>query len=160
MHIFPFVAFSVLFFVFYCLNYCVFSVALQDDVEFCKGKKRVKSRKKQKGFWKKFLFLDIRKEVILWHYLLFWVNLGAFVTAYAAMLAFFIHESTIVTSVFLTACAVVFLTLGVACYIRWPLYTREKGNDTCYESQRKEMGRRNCRRGAVKHYIWCWPFHC
>ena len=51
MHIFPFVAFSVLFFVFYCLNYCVFSVALQDDVEFCKGKKRVKSRKKQKGFW-------------------------------------------------------------------------------------------------------------
>ena len=70
MHIFPFVAFSVLFFVFYCLNYCVFSVALQDDVEFCKGKKRVKSRKKQKGFWKKFLFLDIRKEVILWHYLL------------------------------------------------------------------------------------------
>ena len=122
MHIFPFVAFSVLFFVFYCLNYCVFSVALQDDVEFCKGKKRVKSRKKQKGFWKKFLFLDIRKEVILWHYLLFWANLGAFVTAWAAMLAFFIHESTIVTSVFLTACAVVFLTLGVACYIRWPLY--------------------------------------
>ena len=94
MHIFPFVAFSVLFFVFYCLNYCVFSVALQDDVEFCKGKKRVKSRKKQKGFWKKFLFLDIRKEVILWHYLLFWVNLGAFVTACAAMLAFFIHINT------------------------------------------------------------------
>lgn len=122
MHIFPFVAFSVLFFVFYCLNYCVFSVVLQDDIEFCKGKKRVKSRKKQKGFWKKFLFLDIRKEVILWHYLLFWVNLGAFVTACAAMLAFFIHESTIATSVFLTACAVVFLTLGVACYIRWPLY--------------------------------------
>lgn len=62
MHIFPFVAFSVLFFVFYCLNYCVFSVALQDDVEFCKGKKRVKSRKKQKGFWKSFCFWTSEKK--------------------------------------------------------------------------------------------------
>lgn len=139
MHIVPFVAFSVLFFVFYCLNYCVFSVVLQDDIEFRKGKKRVKSRKKQKGFWKKFLFLDIRKEVILWHYLLFWVNLGAFVTACAAMLAFFIHENTIATSVFLTACAVIFLTLGVACYIRWPLYA---GNMVRNREKYKRKGRR------------------
>lgn len=57
MHIFPFVAFSVLFFVFYCLNYCVFSVALQDDVEFCKGEEtRKKPKETERILEKVFVF--------------------------------------------------------------------------------------------------------
>ena len=139
MHIVPFVAFSVLFWYFYCLNYCVFSVVLQDDIEFRKGKRTRKKPKETERILEKVFVLDIKKEVILWHYLLFWVNLGAFVTACAAMLAFFIHESTIVTSVFLTACAVVFLTLGVACYIRWPIYA---GNMVRNREKYKRKGRR------------------
>ena len=138
MHILKYFVFPLLFLAFYCLNYSVFSVALQDDVEFQKGKKRVKNRKKQKEFWKRFLFLDIRKEVVRWHYLLFWVNLGAFVTAFAAVFVSFAYESTIATRVFLAACSVMFLTLGVACHIRWPLYA---GNVVRNRKKYKEKNR-------------------
>lgn len=60
----------------YLLNYIGYNACLSYDVEFNYGRHRKRNiRKKNKGFWKKFLFLDIRHMVVKWHYLLFWINL-------------------------------------------------------------------------------------
>lgn len=63
----------------YILNYSCFDICLSDDVEFNYGKhKKRKIYKETHGFWRKFFFIDIRKMVSRWHYVLFIVNFTAF----------------------------------------------------------------------------------
>ena len=63
----------------YILNYSCFDTCLSDDVEFNYGKhKKRKIYKETHGFWRKFFFIDIRKMVSRWHYVLFIVNFVAF----------------------------------------------------------------------------------
>ena len=72
--------------VLYLMNYVgCFLGTVDDDLDFNHCKKRVKKRrKKEKGFWRKFLFLDVRKEIVTWHYVMFWINLVSFIVLFLA----------------------------------------------------------------------------
>lgn len=63
----------------YFFTYTVFYNCLSDDVDFHFGKTRMRNRRKKfKGVWKKFFFIDIKDEVVEWHYALFWINFCSF----------------------------------------------------------------------------------
>lgn len=120
-------AVTLLFIFFYIVDYCVFDACLADDVEFRYGKKRMRNRrKKQKGFWKKFLFLDIRKEVVLWHYVLFWINLFFSSTAIISLNIMIGLESESARIVFLGSFCAEVLTAGIISFVRWHLYIGNK----------------------------------
>ena len=74
------ILFTVAFSVFYFFNHILFHTCFSYDVEFNYGKHRMRNiRKKEKSFFRKFFFLDIRQYVIRWHYVCFWINFAAFV---------------------------------------------------------------------------------
>ena len=104
-----------------------FSVCLSDDVDFYHGKTRMKNRrKKTKGFWKKFLFLDIRKEVVLWHYVLFWIYLISSLIALIALEFHVVFNNTATRVSTLISFGVSFLSLIIINNVRWSLYARNK----------------------------------
>lgn len=118
---------TLLLFIFYVVEYYAFDVCLADDVEFQYGKKRMRNqRKKQKGFWKKFLFLDIRKKVVPWHYILFWINLvfsGAAIILLNLMIGMKSESARIA---FLGSFCIEVLTTGIISFVRWSLYAGNK----------------------------------
>ena len=120
--------------------YGVFYVCLSDDVEFNYGKKRMKNRrKKQKGFWIKFLFLDIRKEVILWHYAMFWINLIFSNVALIALNVFIACSNEIVRIIFIISAATSLLSSLIIAFVRWPLYAwNEVRSRKKYHKKRKK----------------------
>lgn len=65
--------------VIYLVIYLYFYIVFIDDCYFYYGKNAEKWRKKTKGFWRKFFFIDIRDKVVIWHYVLFWINFITFV---------------------------------------------------------------------------------
>ena len=71
-----FIVYIAIFLAFFPIGYMNFYVTLSDDIEIYAGKKVLRNqRRKQKGFWKKFLFLDFCWAVERWHYVLFWIFL-------------------------------------------------------------------------------------
>jgi len=113
---------------FYLMVYLgVFSVCLSDDVEFYHGKKRMRNRrKKQRGFWRKFLFLDIHKEVVPWHYALFWVNLISFIVMLIMGNVQIAYSNEIVSVILQINAGIFFLTATVINSVRWQLYAGNK----------------------------------
>ena len=112
---------------FYAVSYAAFDVCLSDDVEFRYGKGRVKKRRKNAaGWWRRFLFFDIRKEVIPWHYVMFWEHL---VSSAAAILALDVHiicGDQASRLVFLISEGTALLACAVISCVRWKLYAGNK----------------------------------
>lgn len=134
---------SVIFIGWYFMNYMAFSVCLSDDVEFHYGKKRMRNRRrKQKGFWRKFLFLDIRKEVILWHYFMFWVNLiFSFATLIILNVLIYCSNETVRIICMITG-GMSFLTSAIILFARWDLYIGNKVRNR-KEYRKTELSRHN-----------------
>ena len=67
--------FAVIFYI--LLTHIPFDVCLSDDVEFNCGKKSLKNRRKKikTNLFVKFTFWDFKKDVVKWHYIVFWINL-------------------------------------------------------------------------------------
>lgn len=119
---------SFLFIGFYLMAYLgPFSVCLSDDVEFHYGKKRMKNRrKKQKGFWRKFLFLDIRNEVIPWHYAMFWVNLVSSIVVLISLNVCIACSHETARIILQISAGIFLLTTTIIAFVRWPLYAGNK----------------------------------
>ena len=126
--IFEMVFVSLLFIGFYWVTYQAFYICFRDDVEFHYGKTRMRNRrKKQKGFWRKFLFLDIRKEVVPWHYAMFWVNLISFIVCLILLNVYIAcgnHEIARIS--FILSIGVFILSATMIAFVRWPLYIGNK----------------------------------
>ena len=109
------------------LYYGAFDVCFSDDVEFRCGKKRVRNRRKNvTGWWRRFLFLDIKKEVIHWHYAMFWVNLISSIVAIIALDAYVICGDKTLNLVFLISEGTALFTAAVVSSVRWKLYAGNK----------------------------------
>lgn len=107
--------------------YGVFHTCLTDDVEFNFGKKRMRNRrKKEKGFLRKFLFLDLRNEVVAWHYAMFWINLISFIISLFMLNVFLYCGNKIVRIIFIISIFTAFLTSAIIAFVRWPLYAGNK----------------------------------
>lgn len=100
-----------------------FDVMLSDDIEVNAGKKVLrKVRKKYKGFWKKFLFLDFRKKIDKWHYFLFICFLvSSFVTIIFINLLL-IFDREIFRIMMLVSIIPYFISSTIATFNRWNLY--------------------------------------
>jgi len=112
----------------YLLSYIgAFHVCLSDDVEFNYGKTRMRNRrKKAKGFWRKFLFLDVRNEVIMWHYVMFWINLIFSFAALIALYAAIVFRNDETRLIFIILYAPAFISSAIITCCRWPLYAGNK----------------------------------
>ena len=134
---------SILFAGGYFVAYSCFSVTLFDDVAFNYGKHRVRNRRrKNKGFWKKFFFLDIKDEVIKWHYALFWIHLCSYIPAFILAIIFVVGVEQVRTalSVFLV---ISWLPQIIDSFVRWDLY---KGNVVRSKESYRKNNRKSKRR--------------
>ena len=135
----------------FLVSHACFSGCLSDDVEFAYGKKRMRNRrKKQKGYWGKLLFLDVKDEVVPWHYTAFWVNLIASFIAIVALSVYVYSGSKSEPSriVFVISGSVSFLMTAIISFVRWQLY---EGNIVrCRKSYRKQGARRRRMREEQK----------
>ncbi len=78
------------------------------------------------GFWRKFLFLDIKKEVIIWHYVMFWVNL---ISSIVGLVMFNVHiacSNELVGIILIIAEGCSFFTTAIIAFVRWQLYAGNK----------------------------------
>ena len=101
----------------YILNYSCFDTCLSDDVEFNYGKhKKRKIYKETHGFWRKFFFIDIRKMVSRWHYVLFIVNFVAFVLMLILVNIYVLSEENVSRWLFLICGGVYFLSSVATVY--------------------------------------------
>ena len=59
------------------ITHIPFNICLSDDIEFKCGRKvlRHKRKKNKTNIFVRFTFWDFRKDVIRWHYIIFWINL-------------------------------------------------------------------------------------
>ena len=106
--------------------YGAFDVCLSDDVEFRYGKKRARNRRKTIGWWRKFLFLDIKNDVIQWHYVMFWVNLVSSVVAIVALSVNIICDDKASRMVFVIVEGTALFSYTLILYVRWKLYAGNK----------------------------------
>lgn len=126
--IFQMILASSLFIAFYFISYYgAFDVCLSDDVEFRYGKRRIRNRRKNvSGWWHKFLFLDIKKEVIHWHYIMFWANLVSSIVAIISLNAYIIYNEKIINIVFLASEGTALFATCIILSVRWGLYAGNK----------------------------------
>ena len=107
-------------------HFCVYTVfygCLSDDVDFHFGKTRMRNRRKKfKGFWKKFFFIDIKDEVVKWHYALFWINFCSFGPTLIFANAFALTESEKVKTALFIFGGIYFLSALPIGFVRWRLY--------------------------------------
>lgn len=124
----------------YLINYNSFYCCLSDDVEFNYGKKRMRNRrKKNKGFWKKFFFFDIKNEVIKWHYHFFLINFLSFIPTLISFNLFVLTKTFEAKISILIFGGIYLLTAIPIAFSRWNLY---KGNMV----RSKEKYRKNNRK--------------
>lgn len=117
------VVITVIFTGVYILDYSCFDTCLSDDVEFNYGKhKKRKIHKETHGFWRKFFFIDIRKMVSRWHYVLFIVNFTAFVLQLILINVYVLSGESVFRWLFLICCGVYILSSVPAVFARWALY--------------------------------------
>ena len=107
--------------------YSEFYVCLSDDVDFHYGKNRMRNRrKKNKNIWRNFLFLDIRKEVVKWHYFLFWIYLISSVCGLLFLIAFMCSKEEVARKLFILFSFIAFLSTTIISFVRYPLYAGNK----------------------------------
>ena len=107
--------------------YGSFAVTLGDDIEFNVGKKSLRNaRRKYKGFWKKFLFIDFKNHISKWHYFLFICFLTSFLAILISMnlliifdISFFKWLTSILSILYLSSFA-------LSLFSRWSLYRGNK----------------------------------
>lgn len=117
------VVITVIFTGVYILDYSCFDTCLSDDVEFNYGKhKKRKIYKETHGFWRKFFFIDIRKMVSRWHYVLFIVNFTVFVLQLILINVYVLSGESVFRWLFLICCGVYILSSVPAVFARWALY--------------------------------------
>lgn len=117
------VVITVIFTGVYILDYSCFDTCLSDDVEFNYGKhNKRKIYKETHGFWRKFFFIDIRKMVSRWHYVLFIVNFTAFVLQLILINVYVLSGESVFRWLFLICCGVYILSSVPAVFARWALY--------------------------------------
>ena len=82
-------------------------------------------KKREKGFWKKFLFIDIKDYIISWHYVCFLV----FIVTYLPMIVsvilymFEISWARIIGSILIV---IHYIPLLATAFTYWPLYRGNK----------------------------------
>lgn len=103
-----------------------FSVCLLDDVEFHYGKGSIKQRKKERGFWRKFLFIDIRKKVVSWHYIAFWCNLLTTIASWILLCIYIISENGFIKVGLLVTIWISFMSVVLVLFTRFSLYAGNK----------------------------------
>lgn len=125
--VFSAIAFTLLYLGFFALTYSsVFFVMLSDDIEFNRSRRTLKrKRKKEKGFWKKFLFLDLKQYTDKWHYFLFVCFLILSPIVLFCIDAFIITENEIFRTLFMISGGILFVITSITSTVRWSLY---KGN--------------------------------
>lgn len=117
------VVITVIFTGVYILDYSCFDTCLSDDVEFNYGKhKKRKIYKETHGFWRKLFFIDIRKMVSRWHYVLFIVNFTAFVLQLILINVYVLSGESVFRWLFLICCGVYILSSVPVVFARWGLY--------------------------------------
>ena len=105
----------------------IFYTCFHDDVDFHYGKTRMRNRRKrQKGFWRKFLFLDVRKELVPWHYAMFWINLISSVPALVLLGLYVAFRSEPARIGFCVFFALAEIACATLIPVRWRLYLWNK----------------------------------
>lgn len=118
-----FVVYIMIFLAFFPINYMNFYVILSDDVEIYAGKKALRNqRRKQKGFWKKFLFLDFCWAVEKWHYVFFWVFLISYPIVALSSALLTISDNAILRILKLGTGLPCLFVSAVSAFSRFPLY--------------------------------------
>ena len=119
---------SFLFLAFYVFFYLSsFSLCLKDDVVFRYGKKLLESKKKSsKNLIYTVLFLYIRKEVVLWHYIVFWINLVSFAFAIIILNIYIISQNGILHLLFIVFFGIFFVSALIISLVYWPYYSKYK----------------------------------
>ena len=78
------------------------------------------------GWWHRFLFLDIKKDVIYWHYIMFWVNLVSSIVAIISLNAYIIYNKKLINIVFLASEGTALIASCIILSVRWDLYAGNK----------------------------------
>ena len=117
---------SFLFLAFYVFFYLSsFSLCLKDDVVFRYGKKLLDSKKKSsKNFIHTVLFLYIKDEVVLWHYIIFWINLISFAFALIIMNLYIIWQNKTSYILFIIFFSIFFISALIISCVYWPYYSK------------------------------------
>ncbi len=71
---------TVLFLLYYVFEYLgPFGTCIGDDVDFNGGRHTLKRvLKAKRGFWRRFIYWDVRNKINKWHYFLFWSGLMSY----------------------------------------------------------------------------------
>ena len=73
------------------------------------------------------MFLDIRKEVVPWHYAMFWVNLISFIVCLILLNVYIACGSHgIARILFILSSGVFILSVAMIAFVRWALYAGNK----------------------------------
>lgn len=118
-----FIVYIAIFLAFFPIGYMNFYVTLSDDIEIYAGKKVLRNqRRKQKGFWKKFLFLDFCWAVERWHYVLFWIFLISYPIVALSSSLLILSNNVIFRIMKITAGFPCLLASAISAFSRFPLY--------------------------------------
>lgn len=72
------------------------------------------------------MFLDIKKDVIYWHYIMFWVNLVSSIVAIISLNAYIIYNKKLINIVFLASEGTALIASCIILSVRWDLYAGNK----------------------------------
>lgn len=103
--------------------YSEYYTMLSDDVEFNRSKRTLKRRrKKQMGFWRRFLFLDVRQYITNWHYFLFLCFLVSTPIVLVFLNAYVITENPVLRKLTIISGIPYFASMILTSVVRWDLY--------------------------------------
>jgi hypothetical protein len=110
------------------VSYCAFTVCLSDDIHFRYGKRhlRNKRRKEKPSVFTKIFYLDVRKEVVRWHYVDFWIHFLSGIPFIAITILYGVYEIRFLRTLWLILCAIWLGSLFVIFTVRWDLYGGNK----------------------------------
>ncbi len=121
-----------------------FSTTLLDDIEIYSGKSTTKKWRKEKHFFRKYLFWDYRQHIIRWHYILLWVYIVSCILSVPSLILYDIFSGTEFFPVFHRIALIVIFTaslsLGISVFSRYKLY---RGNKIRRRPKKATKSRRN-----------------
>lgn len=99
-----------------------FSTCFENDIDFGYGRKKWKNRKKNKDFWRKLFFLDVKDYIKKWHYVCFWINLISFIPLLVCMILNNMNQRPTERYIFLVLLAIYGGAAMLPSLSYWPLY--------------------------------------